>query len=228
MASKVKTPMVDKKKGKAAKKPVLEGGEDLGAARQPDVDEGEVLSVEGMSADDTVHEEDGGPETSTGSSSGSSAATSITHADLERIIEEGQTKIGKWLLAQQDVTWDKRLKNIENASAKLLDIKLNGLRKELQESIDTRVDARLTASEAGFEAMIATANKAAADAKDLVGKVQKQVNKDEAGAQYRGGTAPTSSSSTLSWTPRPLEIKGFCAYDRRYAEGEPGVRRQLR
>lgn len=118
MASKVKAPMVEKKKATArlAKKVVLEGGNDLGDDRQQDIDDAKVLSDAGMSDYIVPEDCEGGPEASAGSRSGSSM-TSISHADLERIIEDGQTKIGMWLLSQQDTMWEKRVKNIEPANS---------------------------------------------------------------------------------------------------------------
>lgn len=176
MATKVETPLVEKKKAtvRPAKKPTLEE-DDIGDDRQPnhDSEEAEVLSDEGMSDDIVPEDCEGGHDTSVGSSSEASH-TSLTHADVERIIEEGQTKIGKLLLAQQDAVWEKRLKRMEAANSKLLDVKLGGLQQELKETIDTRIDARLSASEARMEAMIATANEVAEEAKKMVDKVQKQ------------------------------------------------------
>lgn len=131
MATKVKTQLMDKKKVqalKAQKKTVLDE-DDFGDNRQPSLEheESEVVSDGGMS-DDTLREDyEGCPRTSSGRSCAS--RTSSAQQYLERIVDESQTNLGKWLLTQQDSMWERRLNNIGAANSKLLDAKLGGLRR---------------------------------------------------------------------------------------------------
>lgn len=58
------------------------------------------------------------------------------------------------LLAEHASALDRRFKKVEANQARMLDSKLHALRKELQQSLDSKLDVRLTAAEQRLKIMV--------------------------------------------------------------------------
>lgn len=91
--------------------------------RQP---ESGGLSDAGTLSDESMLDDAGsvgGDAGASGSSSAHSSLVTLTQADLEAMIDNSQSRMGKWLLAEHEKSWDSKLKNMEASQSKVLDKK---------------------------------------------------------------------------------------------------------
>lgn len=180
----------------------------LGEDHQPDcASEDGTISDDCMSADASVEDE------ATGSGSGSigSAMVTLTQADLDAMVDSSQARMGKWLLAEHEKSWDRKLTKLEMNQTKVLDKKIGELRQDLENSLDKHVATRLEESERRMQTMAAETKKAVEEAKALLGK---------ADSSRQSATEAHGEASALGpWRPRTLEIKGFCAFADRFRLG---------
>lgn len=177
--------------------------QEINEDRQPDSDVENALDVGTLSDDtmDGVHE---------GAASSSSAHT-ITSAELAKVVEDAQLKIGKLLLNEPD----KRYLKMEANQKKLM----QELRHDVMKTVGENIDQRLSTAVNEVKNMWEEANKLAAMAQEAVNRA----TTSEAG---RGSTAGSSalprgpsSGSWTPWTPRTLEIKGYCEWAQRFSQG---------
>lgn len=194
-------------KGKKPAKKLVEV-KTLGEDRQPDcASEDGTISDDCMSADASIE----GEATGSGSGSIGSAMVTLTQADLEAMVESSQARMGKWLLAEHEKSWDRQLKKLEMHQTKVLDKKIGELRQDLESSLDKHVATRLEESERRMQTMAAETRKAVEEAKALLGKAD---SSRQSAAEVHG-----EASASGPWRPRTLEIKGFCAFVDRFRLG---------
>lgn len=106
---------------------------------------------------------------------------------------------------------DKRYEKIEKNQRKLM----AELKKDILQTVDAKIDTRMEQAMQKVQGLVDEANKAAAEAKAAVEKTA------GAGGQSSAQGTPRSSASGRAspWTPRTLEVKGFCEWARRFADG---------
>lgn len=146
---------------------VVEAQED---DRQPD-DGFSDISDGGTLSDETM-EGEGTP------SSGGESGYNISSAEMSRIIEESQMKVVKLLLKEQD----KRYEKIEKGQRKLM----AELKKDTLQTVDSKIDWRMSQAMKEVKGMVDEANKAAAEAKAAAIKAA------SGGAQMPGLRTPSS------------------------------------
>lgn len=202
MPNLVKAQHVEKK---AAKKQVETKVQD--EDRQPESAE---PSDAGTISDDSMldgGESTGGDVGASGSSSARSSLVTLTQADLEAMIENSRSRRGKWLLAEHEKSWDRKLKKMDAGQAKVLDKKISEIRHDLETGIDRRIDSRLDESERRMKEMTMETKKMIDEAKALVGRTGQPRAASEVGGETFG---------SASWQPKTLEIKGFCSFADRF------------
>lgn len=141
------------------------------------------------------------------SSSGGASGYIISSAEMSRMIDESQMKVGKLLLKEKD----KRYEKIEKGERKLM----VELKKDSLQTVDKNIDTRLSQAMLEVKGMADEANKAAAEAEAAATRAA------STGAQASSSAIPSSRVGLTvgPWIPRTLEVKGFCEWSRRFADG---------
>lgn len=164
--------------------------------RQPDSDV-DLVSDVGSLSDGSM----GGLEQGAGSSS---STRTIYSAELVWVVENSQVKMGKLLLKEQE----KRYLKME-ASLKHM---MQELRKDVLKSVDAKIDERLDTAMKEVKGMLEEARKSAAQAQAAACKAAAV-----SGGSAGGAASPRASAAATwaPWTPRTLEVKGFCDWPQR-------------
>lgn len=141
------------------------------------------------------------------SSSGGASSFTISSAEMSRILEEYQMKVGKLLLQEQD----KRYEKIEKGQRKLM----AELKKDILQTVNSKIDSRMSQAMKEVRSMVDEANKAAAEAEAAATKAA------AGGPLMQGSGTPSSHVGFKSgpWVPNTLEVKGFCEWARRFSDG---------